>query len=137
MSFLNDPVNFISNWLQTLLTGIGASKDVASFLVNFAGAALLATGGMVWCIFLIWYERKIAGRFQDRLGPNRVGPFGFLQPAADGHDEDITLTANVGEILAAGVTYRHRGIAEFVLGRKQNRERAAAPSVCGFGAGRF
>ena len=83
MSFLNDPVNFISNWLQTLLTGIGASKDVASFLVNFAGAALLATGGMVWCIFLIWYERKIAGRFQDRLGPNRVGPFGLIQPIAD------------------------------------------------------
>ena len=83
MSFLNDPVNFISSWLQSLLTGIGAPKDVASFLVNFLGAALLATGAMVWCIFLIWYERKIAGRFQDRLGPNRVGPFGLIQPIAD------------------------------------------------------
>jgi NADH-quinone oxidoreductase subunit H len=83
MSFLNDPVNFISNWLQSLLTGIGAAKDVASFLVNFLGAALLAIGAMVWCIFLIWYERKIAGRFQDRLGPNRVGPFGLIQPIAD------------------------------------------------------
>jgi NADH-quinone oxidoreductase subunit H len=32
---------------------------------------------------LIVYERKLLGRFQSRYGPNRVGPFGLLQPVAE------------------------------------------------------
>jgi NADH-quinone oxidoreductase subunit H len=32
---------------------------------------------------LIVYERKLLGRFQGRYGPNRVGPFGLIQPMAD------------------------------------------------------
>ncbi len=44
-------------------------------------------------------ERRLAGFIQDRLGPNRVGPFGILQPAADGiknilKEETMPATAN-------------------------------------------
>ncbi|MCC7349693.1 MAG: NADH-quinone oxidoreductase subunit NuoH [Phycisphaerales bacterium] len=38
----------------------------------------------VIAMFSIWWERKVAGHMQSRLGPNRVGPIGILQSIADG-----------------------------------------------------
>ncbi len=53
---------------------------VASLTVNDVMlGVLLASFG-----YLILLERKICAWVQDRCGPNRVGPFGLLQPLADG-----------------------------------------------------
>ena len=40
-------------------------------------------GAMGAAALLVWWERRMLGFWQDRLGPNRVGPFGILQIVAD------------------------------------------------------
>ncbi len=54
--------------------------DAARALLNVFGIllAVLAAAGL-----LVWVERRLLAFWQDRYGPNRVGPFGLLQVAAD------------------------------------------------------
>jgi NADH-quinone oxidoreductase subunit H len=57
--------------------------------VEFLGIALLKIALLVFIILtaaanVVWLERRLLGWIQKRLGPNRVGPFGLLQSAADG-----------------------------------------------------
>lgn len=43
----------------------------------------LIGGALGGALVLVWWERRLLGFFQDRLGPNRVGWFGILQSLAD------------------------------------------------------
>lgn len=40
--------------------------------------------GLVGTMFMVWFERKVVAGLQNRIGPNKAGPFGLLQTLADG-----------------------------------------------------
>src|SRR4030065_2181895 len=83
MNFFIDPINFIANWLGNQLLGWGLSQTLVTVILKFIGAGLVGTFGFALVIFTIWLERKLYGRIQDRLGPNRVGPWGIFQTFPD------------------------------------------------------
>ena len=83
MNFWNDPLKVAAVWLEGIFTGWGMDAVLAHVLVVFLGVFLLITILMVLDIFLVWIERKVVARFQDRIGPNRLGPYGLMQPFAD------------------------------------------------------
>ena len=83
MNFWNDPLKVAADWLSGIFAGWGMPEIAAQILIGFLGILLLISVLMVLDIFLVWVERKVVSRFQDRIGPNRVGPFGLIQPFAD------------------------------------------------------
>jgi NADH-quinone oxidoreductase subunit H len=66
-----DPVLLGDVWWKPLV--IVLIKVVAIFVI-----------GLVGTLFMVWFERKIIAGMQNRVGPNKAGPFGALQTLADG-----------------------------------------------------
>ena len=58
-------------------------NDNIPLIVGSVKAIVIAVAIMSVVPILVWLERRLMGRFQVRLGPNRVGPFGLGQPMAD------------------------------------------------------
>jgi NADH-quinone oxidoreductase subunit H len=103
--------------------------QITSSLINIA--AVLAVFLTLFALMSV-LERKILGRMQNRYGPNRVGPFGLLQPVADGIKmlikEDIVparadkvvhflapIVVAAAAILALGVIPYGRNMTPFVI----------------------
>lgn len=58
--------------------------DWALLIEKLVLIAIIITVSLVVAMYATYGERKVAAWMQDRVGPNRAGPFGLLQPLADG-----------------------------------------------------
>lgn len=99
---------------QTLASLTAAGPGAADFSQEtwwlvIAKALAVFVFLVVTTLLVIWFERRVIGRMQQRPGPNRTGPFGLLQTLADGVKlalkEDITPKAadKVVYIIAPGI----------------------------------
>ena len=57
---------------------------ITDIVINIVKALVIMVGLLTGFAYMTYIERRVIARMQNRIGPNRAGPFGLLQPVADG-----------------------------------------------------
>src|SRR5258706_11130293 len=93
------------DWLFTFSSArLGTTWGPATYatVTNLAFIVAIVVPLMLAVAYLTLWERKLIGWIQIRIGPNRVGPLGLLQPIADGIKllfKEVILPANASKAL--------------------------------------
>lgn len=73
----------MSDLLRQII-GSGLPEWLISVIASLLTITIILLASVGTMMVMVWFERRVIARMQDRVGPNRVGPQGLLQSVADG-----------------------------------------------------
>lgn len=81
---INNILKIAGDGVAQFISSILGAGPLAEFVIMGLGAIIICTACALAFMGLTYAERKVVARIQDRIGPNQAGPYGLLQPVADG-----------------------------------------------------
>ena len=81
---INNLLKIIGDAVAGLIQSVLGAGPVAELVIMLLAALIICAGCALAFMGLTYVERKVVARIQDRIGPNQAGPYGVMQPLADG-----------------------------------------------------